>query len=313
MLTPLTLAQFMPGSPLSAPREIRARWYLQADRYGKTIREICEIFGISRKTYYKWRLHDFGPSDHRYHQRKPHPNLKLTPKIKVAIYGAKQVYNYGPEKMRLFLKDKHGVNVSTTVIYRYFKKRHLIRRPQRHQSWYAPMKEPFVSRKPGENVQLDVKYVPSCEGRWNYQFRFTDTFTNMQYAVDCLDKTSESAIYAFKQARRYFPFSIAGIQTDNGGEFRGLFAVYLQSTDIVHRFIPKRSAPWNGKVERANRSVDDEYYLNANRPWRTLSQYVRWYNYERYHLGKGMNGMTPYQKFQQYLSRTVEMSPLKVN
>lgn len=304
----------MPGSPLSAPREIRARWYLQANRYGRPLKEVCSIFGISKKTYYKWRAHDFGPGDHRYYQRKDHPNLKLTPKIKLAIYEAKQMYNYGPKKMSLYLKDKYGLKVSTTIIYRYFKKRRLIKKPQRKQPWYTPLKEPFFSRKPGENVQLDVKYVPSIEGSWNYQFRFADTYTNMQYAVDCLDKSASSARHAFRGARRSFPFPIIGIQTDNGGEFRGTFALYLKLLGITHRFIPKRSAPWNGKVERANRSVDDEYYLNAGKPWKTLAQYVHWYNHERYHLGKGMDGLTPYQKFQEYLTLSAkEKSPLNVN
>lgn len=299
----------MPGSPLSAPREIRARWYLQVDRYGRSLKETCSIFGISKKTYYKWRNHDFGPSAHRYHQRKDHPNLKLTPSIRLAIYEAKQLYNYGPEKMRLYLKEKHKLVVSTTIIYRYFKRRRLIRKPQRKQPWYTPMKEPFFSRKPGENVQLDVKYVPGQEpSSWEYQFRFTDTFTNWQYAVNCLDKSATSTIYAFRLARKCFPFPILGIQTDNGSEFRGMFALYLKAKNIKHRFIPKRSAPWNGKVERANRSVDDEYYLNETRPWRTLAQYTHWYNYERYHLGKGMNGITPYQKFQEYLSLIAEKS-----
>lgn len=304
----------MPGSPLSAPREIRARWYLQVDCYGRSLKEVCSIFGISKKTYYKWRAHDFGPGDHRYCQRKDHPNLKLTPKIRLAIYEAKQKYNYGPEKMRLYLKDKYGLAVSATVIYRYFKKRRLIRKPQRKQPWYAPLKEPFFSKKPGENVQLDVKYVPSPEGVWNYQFRFADTYTNMQYAVDCLDKSAFSTLYAFRGARRSFPFPIIGIQTDNGSEFRGTFALYLKLLGIAHRFIPKRSAPWNGKVERANRSVDDEYYLNEGKPWETLAQYTRWYNHERYHLGKGMDGLTPYQKFQEYLTLSAkEKSPLNVN
>lgn len=287
----------MPGSPLSAPREIRARWYLQVDRYGRSLKEVRSIFGISKKTYYKWRAHDFGPGDHRYCQRKDHPNLKLTPKIRLAIYEAKERYNYGPQKMSLYLKDKYGLKVSATVIYRYFKKRRLIRKPQRKQPWYAPMKEPFFSKKPGENVQLDVKYVPSLEGSWNYQFRFADTYTNMQYAVDCLDKSASSALYAFRGARRSFPFPIIGIQTDNGGEFRGTFALYLKLLGVAHRFIPKRSAPWNGKVERANRSVDDEFYLNLSRPWHRLRDYTRWWNYERYHLGKNLTGLTPYQKF----------------
>lgn len=293
----------MPGSPLSAPREARARWYLQVEKYGKSVLEVCEIFGISKKTYHKWYNRDHGYCSRKYENRIDHPGLKLTPQIRMAIYGAKIKFNYGPLKMRMYLKDKFGLDVSTTVIYRYYKKRKLIKKPQRKQPWYKPLKERFVATKPGENVQLDVKYVPAVNGEWNYQFRFVDTFTNMQYSVDCLDKSSASTVHAYAAAKRYFPFIITGIQTDNGGEFRGLFAQYLNRIGVKHRFIPKRSAPWNGKVERANRSVDDEFYLNHDKPWTTISQYVHWYNYDRYHVGKEMNGMTPYKKYLQYVAQ----------
>lgn len=303
----------MPGSPLSAPKTVRARWYLQADKYGKSIAEVCAIFGISHKTYYKWRLRDFGPSDHRYRSRKNHPNLKLTPRLKVIAYEAKQRYNYGPAKMRLFLHERYGITVSTTVLYRFFKRRKLIRKPQRKEPWYQPIKEPFRARFPGETVQADVKYVPGGDQTWHYQFRFTDTFTNMQYAIDCLDKSAAAAMYAFRAAKRSFPFPILGLQTDNGSEFRGGFARYLDHCRITQRFIPKRSAPWNGKVERANRSIDDEYYLNPTRPWQTVAAYTHWYNHERYHLGRHMHGLTPYQKLREYLSQQPKVSPLNVN
>ena len=266
------------------------------------MKEVCHLFGLPRKSYYKWyaRDHGYGPSTYRSQQQ--HPHTKLTPRVRMIVYETKMQFNYGPKKMQLYLQDRCGVSVSTTAIYKYFKKRRLIRKPQRKQTWYTPLKERFISTKPGENVQLDVKYVPGEEHTWNYQFRFIDTFTNMQYSLDCLDKSSASTIHAFRLARRFFPFDITGIQTDNGSEFRGMFAVLLQRMKIVHRFIPKRSAPWNGKVERANRSVDDEYYLNTGKPWRTLAEYTKWYNRERYHLGKGMHGLTPYQKFQKYLT-----------
>jgi len=304
----------MPGSPLSAPRHLRFRWYRQVERYHKTISDVCSIFGISKKTYHKWYNRDHGYGSPYYHPRRPHPHTKLTPSIGLAVYRAKERYNYGPEKMRLYLKERHGVHVSSIAIYKFFKKRKLIRKPQRNQPWYTPMKRRFVSRKPGENIQLDVKYVPGGRGVWHYQFRFTDTFTNIQYAVDCLDKSAAAAIFALRCARRSFPFPILGIQTDNGSEFRGMFAVYVKRCRMIHRFIPKRSAPWNGKVERANRSIDDEFYLNTGRPWTTLAQYTHWYNHERYHLGKGMHGLTPYQKFDRYLTRrTTKQSPLKVN
>lgn len=297
----------MPRHTPAYPREVRFRWYRQAEQGGMTVNKVCDIFGISRKTYYKWYRKDHGLGSNEYKSRKEHPHTKLTPQAKVFIVSEKKKYNYGPEKMRIRLKDELGVEISSVAIYKFYKKKHLIRKPQKKQKWYMPMKEPYYAQEPGENVQLDVKYVPGPKATWMYQFRFIDTVTNIQYATESSARDTRSAIRAFHGARRSFPFEVKGIQTDNGGEFRSSFHEYLTKTGVVHRYIPKRSAPWNGKVERANRSVDDEYYLNLTRPWKTLRSYTRWYNRERPHLGKGMNGLTPYQK---YLSlRTQSVTP----
>lgn len=281
----------------AAPSEMRFRWYKQVEEYGKTVEDVCDIFGMSEKTYYKWYKRDHGLGSNQYKNRGEHPHTKIRGKARVLLVEAKQKYNYGPAKMRLFLIEHAGVEVSTTAIYKFMKKKQLIRKPQKKQPWYAPMKEPFTAQKPGENVQLDVKFVPSVHGEWKYQYRFLDTATDMQYAIDMDWKDAQTTIRAFHGAERSFPFHILGVQTDNGGEFRGVFHAYLVRRNIAHRYIPKRSAPWNGKVERANRSVDDEFYLNGTRPWKTLRQYTYWYNHERYHLGKDMTGLTPYKKF----------------
>jgi transposase len=294
----------------AAPHEIRFRWYRQVEEYGKTVEEVCSIFGMSEKTYYKWYKRDHGLGSNQYKNRAEHPHTKIKDRVRILIVDAKRKYNYGPEKMRLYIARETGIHVSAIAIYKFMKKRHLIRKPQKKQTWYAPMKEPYFATLPGENVQLDVKYVPAEDGCWDYQFRFIDTVTNIQYAVNLPCKNARSTIRALHGAERYFPFAIAGIQTDNGGENRGVFHDYLVKRNIVHRYIPKRSAPWNGKVERANRSVDDEFYLNLGRPWRKLYQYTHWYNHERPHLGRNMNGLTPYQKF---MHLTVKTSPLKVN
>ena len=291
----------MPGSPISASREIRFRWYLQVEKYNKTVSEICIIFGMSKKTYYKWYKKDHGYNSGEYKPRSTHPKTKIKGLVESVLLEAKEKYNYGPLKMKIHLERELGVIVSTTAIYKYFKKKRLIRKPQKKQPWYTPMKKRYIPKKPGENVQLDVKYVPGVDVRWEYQYRFIDVLTNIQYVVQTLDRSSETTIHAFKEAKKHFPFEIMGIQTDNGGEFRGLFAKYLKENNIKHRFIPKRSAPWNGKVERANRSVDDEYYLNKTKPWQTIFEYTSWYNKKRIHLGKQMRGMTPYERLNQYL------------
>jgi len=287
----------MAGTPLSAPKEIRARWYLQVDKYHKTVKEICNIFGISRKTYYKWYNLDHHLVRRDSKRRRLHPQTKLTPCFRVIVYNTKIKYNFGPAKMKAFLKQNYGLKISSTSIYQYYLQRHLIRKPQKKQIWYLPLKQPYLSKLPGENVQLDVKYVPGKDSTWSYQYRFLDTVTNLQYAVEMEHKDSFSTIIALRQAQRFLPFAITGIQTDNGSEFRGHFHNYLMQKNIPHRYIPKRSAPWNGKVERANRSIDDEFYLNPERPFKTLNQYTHWYNHDRPHLGKGMFGLTPYQKY----------------
>ena len=287
----------MAGSKLSAHREVRARWYLQVDKYNKSVTEVCKIFGISRKTYYKWYKIDHPVSRVGKRPRRMHPQTKIYGSTQVLIVDTKLKYNYGPKKMSIWLKKNHNLSISHQAIYKFYKKKRLIRKPQKKQKWYTPLKEPYYAQIPGENVQIDVKYVPGPNSSWNYQYRFVDTVSNLQYSYNALTKDSLTTVDIFKRAKKYFPFSITGVQTDNGGEFRGNFHKYLINHNLIHRYIPKRSAPWNGKVERANRSVDDEYYLNPTRPWKTLDQYIHWYNYERPHLGKGMCGQTPHEKY----------------
>jgi transposase len=287
----------MRNKEVVTPPELRGRWYLQAEKYGKSVGEVCQIFGISRKTYYKWyrRDHPVGKTGRR--PRRTHPHTKIQGNIQVFIVEQKVMYNYGPKKMSLVIEREKKTYISPRAIYRFYLRKKLIRKPQKQQKWYCPMKEPFFTEYPGENVQLDVKYVPGKDTTWEYQYRFLDQKTNMQFSTTMLSRDSKTTITAFRRAQTYFPFTIYGVQTDNGGEFRGHFHEYLVRKRIVQRYIPKRSAPWNGKVERANRSVDDEYYLNPMRPWKTIEQYTRWYNHERPHVGKEMHGMTPYQKY----------------
>ncbi|MBI5466091.1 MAG: IS3 family transposase, partial [Candidatus Kerfeldbacteria bacterium] len=44
--------------------------------------------------------------------------------------------------------------------------------------------------------------------------------------------------------------------------------------------------------------------------WRTITDYLHWYNHERIHLGKYLKGLTPMEKLQIYQQRVL---PLTVN
>lgn len=275
-------------------QEQRIKWYRQVDKYKKSVKEACSIFGISRKCYYKWRMRDFGKAGNRYYPARNQPNLKLTWEVRRFIEHHKLISNYGPLKMRLLLKKELGLDLSTTIIYKYYRRRKLIRRPQKKLPWYNPMKEKLTVIKPGEGVQMDIKYVyPS--GKREFQFSVFDPFTKKYYFSIYPKKESRNAILVFKKAEKYFGFKIVSVQSDNGSEFRGYFHKWLTRKKIPHYFIPKKSPWWNANVERVHRTVDDEYYQNVNRIWNTPFEWLDYYNFQRIHLT--LNGLTPQEKY----------------
>jgi len=287
--------------------KIRQKWYFLVEKAGKTVKEVCSLYSISPKTYYKWRGKDCGSKTHL--PKKEHPDTKIKGEIKVFICEEKLRINYGPKKMKLLVKRRFGLDISTTAIYKLYKKKGLIRRPQKKLLWYTPIKEPVIPRAPGEVVQADAKYIWEDNTR-KYQRTFIDIYTGIQFATVTATMTAEDTIKAFDLAEKYYQFKILGLQTDNGSENRGSFHQYLGQKGIAHYFIPKSSPTWDGAVERAHGVIDQEYYLNPTRPWKTLMEYLEFYNYERIHLGKYLNGMIPVEKLNYYLST---VSPLKVN
>jgi len=289
------------------PPKVRQKWYFLVEKAGKTVDEVRGLYFISRKTYYKWRAHDHG--SRTYIPRKEHPETKIKGELRIFIATEKLRINYGPKKMKFLIKRRFNIDISTTAIYKFYKKKGLVRRPQRKLPWYQPLKEPLIPRAPGDVIQVDTKYVWQ-ENKRKYQRTFVDIYTGFHHAVICESLEAQSTVIAFEEAEKMFPFKILGVQSDNGSENRGLFHQYLGQRGIAHYFIPKSSPNWDGAVERAHGVIDQEFYLNPTRPWKTLGEYLRWYNYERIHEGKYLNGLIPIEKVEQYLST---VSPLKVN
>ena len=289
----------MNNQPTPYGKELRLRWYRLVERDHRMVGDVCQTFGIPKKTYYKWyaRDHGYGSNDHR--SRKPDAKTKLVPDLVMWIVERKKKTNYGPLKMKLEIGRVFGLTVSTTILFRLYRRKGLIRKPQRKLGWHAPLKEPLVIRKPGEGVQLDVKYVYEG-GTRHYQFSVFDPWTELYYFHVFKTRESRNAAAAIEEAERYFGFPIISVQTDNGSEFRGDFHAWCEKRGLPHFFIPKSSPWWDGKVERVHRTIDDEYYQNPLRPWHTREEWLTYYNTERIHLSIG--GITPREKADQYLS-----------
>ncbi|MEF3245380.1 MAG: integrase core domain-containing protein [Caldisericaceae bacterium] len=82
-------------------------------------------------------------------------------------------------------------------------------------------------------------------------------------------------------------------------EFQGLFDEYLKKRNINHNFIYPRCPRINGFVERANRTLQEEFIAlhfnllleDIEKFNRKLIDYLVWYNTERPH--ESLNNLTP--------------------
>lgn len=99
--------------------------------------------------------------------------------------------------------------------------------------------------------------------------------------------------------------------TDNGREYCGRedqhpFELFLQLEEIEHRTTKVRRPQSNGFVERMHRTLLDEHFRVAGRTTfyesvdqmqNDLDVYLNFYNTQRAHQGRNMDGRTPYQVF----------------
>jgi transposase InsO family protein len=85
------------------------------------------------------------------------------------------------------------------------------------------------------------------------------------------------------------------IQTDNGLEFLGGFDIYIRRKNIRHLFIYPRCPKINAYVERANRTLQEEfidgheeYVLEGIEEFNSrLIDYLVWHNTKRVHNSLG--------------------------
>lgn len=172
----------------------------------------------------------------------------------------------------------------------------------------------YEKEMPGEMLHLDTKRLPLLSGEAvmqprEYLFVAIDDHSRFAFADIFPDKTSYSAAIFLEEARRFLPFPVRGIYSDNGSEYKGTknHPVHdlCRKAGIAQAYT-KVKHPWtNGKAERFIRTLMEEWHSRTrsnhiSRPHRRrhLYAYLDWYNQVRTHQ---TIGMTPLQKLESYL------------
>ncbi len=286
----------------------------------QNVARVCRRFGISRKSFYKWKQRraehgDAGLCDRpRTPQRSPRATAR---EVVGKILYLRQHYHFGPGRIASYLHRFHRIEIAVSTVHRILKRHAMNRLPanQKHQQ-HGKRWQCYEKPQPGHRLQLDVKFLERIPGtrRRLYQFTAIDDCTRIR-VLKVFDACNQrTAILFIDEVIRRLPFRVHVVQTDNGAEFQSQFHWHLETLDIRHVYIRPRTPRLNGKVERSHRVDDQEFYQLLDQDGisddihlfnEKLREWEDYYNYHRPHGALG--GQTPYERL---LAKTrAEVSP----
>jgi len=282
-----------------------------AEEVSGNVARTCRYYGISRPTYYKWlrRYEELGIEGLRDQSRRPHtsPNATRGEVVGKILY-LRQHYHFGPQKISMYLKRYHDLQISCSGVWRILKRVDMSRLPssqryRRHVDRWCRYERP----QPGHRVQIDVKFIAplKCSRKKHYQFTAIDDCTRIR-VLRILDRLNQgSAIRFLDYVLEKLPFRVEVIQTDNGAEFGSQFHYHVLDSGIGHVYIKPATPRLNGKVERSHRIDAEEFYRmlegvvidDTGLFNERLQEWEDFYNFNRPHGALG--GQTPYERLRQ--------------
>jgi transposase InsO family protein len=281
----------------------------RADECPHGVAQACRHFGLSRKTFYKWkkRFDALGAAGLCDRPRTPRVSPKSTkPEVVSKILYLREQYHFGAGRITDYLKRFHQVTVARSTVHRILGKHGMNRLPANQK--HRPHKERwqrYEKPQPGHRLQMDVKFLERIPGTRTrlYQFTAIDDCTRIRVLKVYDACNQRTAIRFVDEVLRRLPFRVHVVQTDNGAEFQSQFHWHLESHDIRHVYIRPRTPRLNGKVERSHRVDDQEFYQLLDRNGITddihlfnkkLKEWEDYYNYHRPH--GALDGQTPYER-----------------
>ena len=290
------------------PMDQRAEFVLKAEQEEVPFRELCEEFGVSPKTGYKWvarfraggiaALHDMSTKPRSSPAGLPEDVVCRMVELKVAHRS------WGPRKIQaLYERENRGEDApSESSFKRVLEKAGLVdkRTRRRPSSEAGRIQERRLAKEPNEVWTVDFKGWWYAAGRQRCEpLTIRDAHSRFLLCADPLDSSRTEAV----RARFEKVFEMYGlpetIRSDNGPPFataRGLMGLsalsvwWLANGISLDRIDPGRPDQ-NGSHERMHRDIAMEVEgrargdLNAQRA--ALSLWRTEYNTERPHEALG--------------------------
>lgn len=300
----------MPWKETCAMEE-RMKFVLEVERREYTIAKLCQMYGISRKTGYKWlnrwMAEGFGGLEERSQEPLNHPN-RIPDEIEDAIVAQRYRYpHWGPKKLlaRLQSLDPGKCWPAQSTVGEVLK-RHGLSCKRRSQRRTPPYTQPFAHvRGPNDVWSADFKgWFRTGDGKRVDPLTILDG--SSRYLLRChglVQPTQPKVRCIFEDAFREYGLPGA-IRTDNGMPFASRALGGLSRLSVwwvLLGIMPERIEPGhpeqNGRHERMHRSLKQAVAKppapNPRKQQKVMDRFVREYNYLRPHEALGQK--TPSQ------------------
>lgn len=280
-----------PGTPWPVPTRVSyivAFEGLHRQHPRLSVRRFCEAAEVPYPTFARWWAAWRQRGKHALLDRSKRPRRRpnaLQGRVLDIIRRAHRQLCLGIRRLHAYLTQAGLISCSLSSVYRVLKRAGaLVLHPRKPK----PVWTRYAKALPGERGQMDLMYLP--EGR--YQLTLVDDCSRVLAATVLTQRTTAAVCRAMPPLLHGLPFSFRCIQTDNGPEFGRALTFLLRRLGIRHARIRPRSPHLNGKVERVQRTVRDEYWDGVCpgpvEDWeRGLQDYLRFYNRRRLHSALG--------------------------
>ena len=238
--------------------------------------EAARKYRASRQQISVWRSRYDGTLESLMpHSTRPksHPRKCTEEEIILVLNMWKRHKKYGLDYVYGLLVRKKGLKRERTTVYNILKRNGYFKKKKKSKK--RKNKEYKGATIPGQKLQMDVKYVPrECMPRsafdenW-YQWTIIDEATSLRYTQFYDEKSNMNSVTFVSEARKFFPFKLQEIQTDNGTEFTFRFLntkkissleKYLRLAKIRHKLIRPGTPRHNGRVERSHKTDGKFFY-----------------------------------------------------
>jgi transposase InsO family protein len=303
-------------------KEERLRWILPVVRREPWLIDVARVCPHGKRSLERWVA-----------AYKKHGEVGLEPKstepkqyrIETSIRIKERIIEIRKQTKKCALKihwqlKKEGVSIHERTIGKILKAEGLLRKYRVRKVTYKYIK---AERKPGDLVEIDVKYVPgTIENRAYFQYTAIDTASRWRHLEVFDEQSSYNSVRFLEIVMHLFSHEIQAIKTDNHSTFTNVYTSTNKRSDmtvksthpldafcnwhnITHYLIDKGKPAQNGTVERSHREDQQKFYeQNTFRDICDLKEKMKEWNIYYNNLEHcGLGGRSPNEFLANY-SRT---------